>query len=331
MPGDTGADTADPTTDPEQHYKKVNGKFVPVDKTTGEPVKPKGPDTQEGGLGGVRHDIAGWLNDLSGTGYHQTTDGKTQKTADLTPAAQKEANQYTDFPGGDTPSEALHVASAGLLGSDATPASDPKKKTKAKSLPQPTETPQTEWEQLNDQLATSYGATIAALNPANDSVASQNAATDSSMSSDAEADLGQAGNSPMGQWLNAQNAAVASQSQATTAAEQAQVAAEDKGAGVIQNAIKGLGTAEQQQQTYAPYQQLLQSLAADVPYQLLSGNTLSSVQSNVQNAIDQIGLGGKIPLTDTSPNLPSPTTSASSNSALALSLATPSTNTSQGQ
>lgn len=179
-----------------------------------------------------------------------------------------------------------------------------KKTTTPPKLTTPTETPQEQWEDLADQLTATYAQTIKSLDPVG-GVAASNATNDADISAQAEADLGQSSTSPMAQWLNANTAATAAQSSATTAAEQAQVNAQDAGAAQIGNALQGLGQAEQKQMAAAPYQQLLQSLAADVPYQLLQGNTLKTVDQSVQSALNQIGLGPNS--VSTGPSLPAAT------------------------
>ena len=198
------------------------------------------------------------------------------------------------------PAEPGHPEAGGYQGSYAQPAKDP-------SLKAPAAQP-TPWEDLANQLVASYAGQIAALTPvANGTTA---AGADATMSANAESMLGASANSPMAAWLNANTAAAQSQSQATQAASTAEEQAQQAGSAGIQKALVNLGTAEQEQMNAAPYQQLLSSLAADVPYKLLGGETLPQVRSDINTAVADIGLNPKASTTPTISGLPAPNVAA---------------------
>jgi hypothetical protein len=67
-----------------------------------------------------------------------------------------------------------------------------------------------------------------------------------------------------------------------------------------------MGKAESQMMAAAPYQQLLQSLAADVPYKLLGGETLQQILPTVATAEQGLGLSttGNPSVSAPAPQLP---------------------------
>lgn len=158
------------------------------------------------------------------------------------------------------------------------------------------------YEKLADQQAQDYlqmtktlepltsGATL----PAIESTASQNA---SQM-------LGASSTSPVSQWLNAQTSAAQAQNAPALAAESQLSSAQDSAANLMASGIKNMGSAESQMMQAAPYQQLLSSLAADVPYKLLSGYTMPQIQKTLQQSEQGLGLSTMGNPTAPSPQLP---------------------------
>ena len=201
-----------------------------------------------------------------------------------------------------------------------------------------TTAPADPWAQLSDQLAASYASSINALNP----IASGQtlASTDAAMSANADTMLGQSSTSPMAQYLNMNTQAAQAQSAGTVAAGAAESAANDVGSAQIAKGLQNLGAAEDQQMASAPYQQLLQSLAAEVPYHLSSGYTipgLANAPAWLQSAETAAGVnsassGTSLPgSTSTTKSLPSPTAVASPASTIQTSLDQPSYSFTQGQ
>ena len=246
--------------------------------------------------------------------------GQLAQTFDLTDAAGLAGKNFS-VPGHTAPGDATKPPGGGG----------------GSTTPPPTTNP---WEDLTNQLVQSYAGSINALNP----IASGQtlASTDAAMSSNAETMLGAGSGSPMAQYLNANTAAAQAQSAGTTAAVAAESAGNDAGSAQIGKALQGLGQAETQQMAGAPYQQLLQALAAEVPYKLSSGTipslsgsefskpwlTAAETAAGVPNV--SATTGTSLPGAPT-PSLPNPTSVATPASPAQTQLDTPSYSFSQGQ
>ena len=101
--------------------------------------------------------------------------------------------------------------------------------------------------------------------------------------------LGASATSPVSQWLNAQTQAAQAQNAPAAAAESQLASAQDQAANLEASGLKGLGTAEGQMIAAAPYQQLLTSLAQEVPYHLASGYSVPGMtQANTPGWLQQI-------------------------------------------
>lgn len=217
--------------------------------------------------------------------------------------ADKWGGIFTSSPGAD-PSELRKMVDYPPKGKD------PEKEALAKydktTLPPPEES---DYEKLANAQADQYLAMTKALDP----LVSGSAlgALDSGASNQAEANLGQSSTSPMSQWLNQQTGAAAATAAPTNAAMGQLEKAETLGEGFEGTALKQLGTAETAMMNSAPYEQLLTSLAGEVPYDLAKGysppdwttaNTPGWLQSAFKNA-DVTTLGASKGSTDAAKGL----------------------------
>lgn len=147
------------------------------------------------------------------------------------------------------------------------------------------------WETLANDLASSY---MGDINTMNAMASGSNAGSvDAQASQAAEADLGASASSPIGQWLSGQNATAAAQNSGVAAAEANTEKAVQSGAGMVNQGLQGMGTAETAELNAAPYTQLLTSLAQSVPYHVSeSWNIpgLTSVPAGVQAAEKAVGV-----------------------------------------
>jgi len=136
-------------------------------------------------------------------------------------------------------------------------------------------TPESAYEQLANAQADQYLAATAQLNP----LTSGSALTsvDSNMSQGAEAMLGQSSTSPISQWLNQQTQAAQAQYAPVASANASLASAEQSGQQLIAGGIQQMGQAETAEMQSAPYSQLLQSLASDVPYKLLDNYNFTNL------------------------------------------------------
>ena len=211
-------------------------------------------------------------------------------------------------------------------------------KDKSPTVTTPPAQPQNPWTQLADSVAKQYADTIFSEAPEAAGVGNYQTQANAS----AEADLGASQTSPMAQYLNSLTSAAASQNTGVQAAEQGEEAAALKGSAGILQGVKNLGAAEDQEMQSAPYQQLLQSLAAEVPYQLSKGYSLPGWNANQEpNWLNQAmyysgatsSMAGGGTTTANSGSLPSPALAAGQTGTQALtnSLTQNETNTSQGQ
>jgi hypothetical protein len=142
----------------------------------------------------------------------------------------------------------------------------------------PAESP---WEQLAGSLVGSYQTAESALNALAAGGPQQAAQENAQMGAGAAAMLGQGSGGPAAQYFAQQSQAAQSQAQgAGLYGAEAQVAKDEQAASSLeQTGLKGLGTAEAAQAMGAPYQQLLSSLASEVPYHLASGYSIPALQN----------------------------------------------------
>ncbi len=310
-------------------YVEKDGKLVRVfpapkaGETDPQKSSSAGTGDDQGWLGDVRHDISHW-SDESPIGAYRAAQAQ-QGGSGIVDVTNKAAEPVVHA-----------VAEAGGL---ETPTEDPTKKPDDKKKKDDTAATSTApvdpWTELTDQLVASYAGTINALNPV--SSGQDIGAADKAMTASADSMLGASATSPMSQWLNANTQAAQSQGQATTSALAAESAADDTGSAQIAKAMQGLGTAESEQMAAAPYQQLLQSLASEVPYHLSEGysipalaNAPSWLQAAETSAGVNAGTGGaSVP--GSTKTLPSPTAVATPASALQTNLDQPTYSFSQGQ
>ena len=153
---------------------------------------------------------------------------------------------------------------------------------KASEAPAPTPS----FEKLADAQANQYLAMTKALDPLTSGAALPS--IDASMTGNAERMLGQGATSPVSEWLNAQSQAASAQF-APVAAANAQVGkAEDANSALIASGLQDMGVAETDLMHAAPYQQLLSSLASEVPYHLASGYSIPGMtQANTPAWLQQ--------------------------------------------
>jgi hypothetical protein len=145
------------------------------------------------------------------------------------------------------------------------------------------------YQQLADAQANQYLQMTKALDPLTSGQALP--AIEGTAAANASQMLGQSATSPVSQWLNAQTSAAQAQN-APAAAANAQVGvAQDYASTLLASGLQNMGKAENQMMQAAPYQQLLQSLAQDVPYKLLGGTeTIPQIMQNAKSAESQLGL-----------------------------------------
>lgn len=151
------------------------------------------------------------------------------------------------------------------------------------------------------------------------------------VNSESEAMLGQSSTSPMAQWLKQQSANAAAQFAPVQAADSQVATAEDSAAKLEATGLQQLGTAEQAAFQAAPYQSLLNSLAAEVPYQLVKGYLpgMKDVPTFIQQVEQNVGVptaGQSTTSSGTTPILPLPSTTSTT----AQTLTTPDTSTPAG-
>ena len=173
-----------------------------------------------------------------------------------------------------------------------------------------TASPESAYEELADAQANQYLAATKAIEPYTSGAAIPS--FDESMTSGAEKMLGTSSTSPISQWLNQQVQAAQAQYAPTQAAGATVAQAEQAGEKLEAGGLQQMGQAETALMQTAPYEGLLQSLAADVPYKLFENYNFSSLSKNipasVQLAESNLGIstagqgsGGATPL------LPAPT------------------------
>lgn len=142
---------------------------------------------------------------------------------------------------------------------------------------EPAAKPDNPYEDLANAQASQYLAMTKALDPLTSGAAMP--AITQNMSAEAVSMLGQSTGGPVAQWLEQQNKSAQAQNQGVSAAMGQLGQAEDANSQLIAGGLKGLGTAESDQMHAAPYQQLLSSLAASVPYHLSSGYSIPGLTS----------------------------------------------------
>ena len=144
------------------------------------------------------------------------------------------------------------------------------------------------WEALTKQLTDQYSALLTEYQPT--ASGANQASMDKTISSQAEAMLGQGAGSPMAAWLDRTSGAAQAQGAGVTNAMANQANAAQTGAQGIQSSLTSMGKAETQQLAMAPYDQLLQALAGEVPYLLVKGNLPASnpVVANAPPALNWI-------------------------------------------
>lgn len=152
------------------------------------------------------------------------------------------------------------------------PANKPAAKGKTKAATAAPAAPDRSFENLADAQANQYLAMTKALDPLTSGAALPG--IDAAMSGNAETMLGASATSPVASWLNAQTQAAQAQGAGVTAAGAQVGKAEDANSALIAGGLKDMGVAEQDLMRAAPYQQLLSSLAASVPYHLASGYSI---------------------------------------------------------
>lgn len=129
-------------------------------------------------------------------------------------------------------------------------------------------------------------------------------AIESTASANAAQMLGQSSTSPISQWLNQQTQAAQAQNAPVEAAEQQTAKAQDYSAQYLSGGLQNMGKAEDQLMAAAPYEQLLQSLAADVPYKILGGETLQTILPEVKTGEASLGLSTAGAPAASTPSLP---------------------------
>ena len=173
------------------------------------------------------------------------------------------------------------------------------------------------WEQLTNQLTAQYSSLLNEFQPT--AMGQTQGAMDQTMSSDAQAMLGSSGG-PLASWMSQITGAAQAQGAPLTAAMAKETQAADIGAKGEMSALQAMGKASDQQMTMAPYDQLLSSLAGEVPYLLAKGNLPASnpLVANAPHALQWIegnmGVTSALPTAGGSNpaigGLPAPTTAA---------------------
>lgn len=154
-------------------------------------------------------------------------------------------------------------------------------------------TPESAYEQLANAQADQYLAMTKSIDPLTSGYSIPT--IDKNISSGAEAMLGQSSSSPISQWLNQQTAAAQSQYAPTEAANSQVAQAENSGEALEAKGLQGLGQAETALMNTAPYDQLLNSLASEVPYHLaegysIPGLTKANTPEWLQQAEENVGV-----------------------------------------
>ncbi len=174
----------------------------------------------------------------------------------------------------DLPSAMKDTGKALSFLDDSSKKSDKKKTGKGDgggSVAASTAQPESAYEQLANAQADQYLAVTKSIDPLTTGAALPT--LDASATAQAEADLGPNA-SPVAQWLGEQNTAAAAQNQGVVSANNELANAQTTASNLESSGLQAMGTAETQMLNAAPYQQLLQSLAAEVPYHLASGYTI---------------------------------------------------------
>jgi hypothetical protein len=188
-------------------------------------------------------------------------------------------------------------------------------KADIKSTVPPTES---EYEKLANAQADQYLSMVHALDPLTSGAALP--AIDQNLAQGADKMLGVSGDSGIAGWLDQQTRAAQQQGAGVTAAGAALGQAEDANAVGIAGGLKNLGTAEADLMKAAPYEQLLSSLAAEVPYHLASGYsipgmTAANTPAWVQQAEKNVGVTPTVAAKGSTPQaqglLPLPSSSGS--------------------
>ena len=164
-------------------------------------------------------------------------------------------------------------------------------------------TAEDQYQQLADAQATQYLSMTKALDPLTSGQALP--AIEGTAAANASQMLGQSSSSPVSQWLNQQTSAAQAQNAPAQAANAQVGVAQDYASTLLAGGLQNMGKAEDQMMQAAPYQQLLQSLAADVPYKLLGGETLAQILPTVSTAEQGLGLSTAGAPKVSAPNLPS--------------------------
>lgn len=239
---------------------------------------------------------------------------KVVTTEDGVPVTESSGSPETDEEKGTAIAEANvkkaggHIA-APAAGTKDEPPSSYKQKTSGSDPTQPA--PESTWQQLADAQANQYLSATQNLAPLTTGSTISN--IDSQMASGAEAMLGQSGGGAMDAWLKQQGSAAAAQYAPLQAAVGQEETAEQNAEKLEAGGIKNMGTAEASMIQVAPYQQLLSSLAADVPYKLLGGAYGSydipgilgkNVPSGVETALNNLGVSTKGLTSNGVPTLP---------------------------
>lgn len=192
------------------------------------------------------------------------------------------------------------------------------------------------WEALTKQLTDQYSALLTEYQPT--ASGANQASMDKTISSQAEAMLGQGAGSPMAAWLDRTSGAAQAQGAGVTNAMANQANAAQTGAQGIQSSLTSMGKAETQQMAMAPYDQLLQALAGEVPYLLVKGNLPASnpVVANAPPALNwienQFGVTNAKPKAGAASvgGLPSPAAAAGTSAVPVQPTTTPGTNSPMG-
>lgn len=175
-----------------------------------------------------------------------------------------------------------------LLAADTKEIASLKKQLKTAQAGEKTTQAKDAYTQLADAQANQFLQTTKNLDPLTSGATLP--AIEGTASSAAEQMLGQSATSPVSQWLNQQTQAAQAQNAPLEAAEQGVASAQDSANKLTAQGLQSMGTAETQMMNAAPYTQLLQSLAADVPYKLANNYSLSDLINTAKTAESAIGL-----------------------------------------
>ncbi|MDA4119506.1 MAG: hypothetical protein OK436_02855 [Thaumarchaeota archaeon] len=225
------------------------------------------------------------VNELQGGYVPVEKDGKTQW---VDPSTLSKSQQS------DVSEQATQVTGAQLP-----PAlrEDIKNEGTAEKTANPTESA---YQQLADAQANQYLQMTKSLDPLTSGAALP--AIEGTAAANASQMLGQSATSPVSQWLNQQTQAAQAQNAPAQAANAQVGVAQDYASTLLASGLQNMGKAENEMMQAAPYQQLLQSLAQDVPYKLLGGTeTIPQIMQNAKSAESQLGLS-----TSGLPNVPTP-------------------------